>query len=274
MYKKIKLLLFIKINAFLLLSWTFPFNNVNTSINFLNENYNLAGKLSKSNYRLLGKYKHDKDSSIVTLKEDTLNNRVRTKNHIYNDKKETKGKHKQSNRILLNKAQYYTEFIDYNNGMFDGKHFHFERKFMKKKDYDNFVEKKKRTRDIALKKIKFRSYGFGIATFLIFFLLGFGLPISYGYEMVKDATFTPFKSCWEFIYNNLGLKQIIEAIKSLVNQESGGGALSQAGVPGVEYFYIGIFCLLIIVLAIILIVTIPKILRNNEKYKKIKYMTQ
>ncbi|SBT01639.1 hypothetical protein PMALA_082720 [Plasmodium malariae] len=79
------------------------------------------------------------------------------KKNISNNKEGTKGKNKEYYKSSLNKAQLYTEVMDYNNGMFDGKHFHFEKKFIRKKDYDYILQKSRRIHDIDLKKIKFRS---------------------------------------------------------------------------------------------------------------------
>ncbi|SBS93523.1 hypothetical protein PMALA_039860 [Plasmodium malariae] len=129
-------------------------NNLSTFSKTLDKNFYLVKKLATRNYRSLVKYKQD-NSNNACLKENFPNNAVNEKNDIYSNKKGTKIKSKQSNRSLLNKTQYYTELIDYNNGMFDGKHFHFEKKWIKKRNYDDFNEKNKKLCDIALKKIKF-----------------------------------------------------------------------------------------------------------------------
>ncbi|SBS93620.1 Plasmodium exported protein (Pm-fam-a like), unknown function [Plasmodium malariae] len=231
---------------------------MNTFNESLDEICKFDKKLYIGNNRLLAKYKQNKDLNISGLKENIPYNTDYEKKDIYNNERGAKGKNKQSNRNLLNKAQYYTEVVDYNNGMFDGKYFHFEKKWIKKKDYDTFLEKNRRIKNIALKKIKFRSYGFGIAIFFFFFLMGIGLPILRAYESVEGAHFTPFKTCWEFIYTTLGL---------------GADGETQV-IPGVEYFFLAIFVFLIILLAVSLIVTIHKILRNNEKYEKIKLMVK
>ncbi|SBS93846.1 Plasmodium exported protein (Pm-fam-a like), unknown function, partial [Plasmodium malariae] len=115
--------------------------------------------MDSRSYRLLAKYKQNKDSNISCLKEE------KTFSGNMNE-----GKNSQSNRSPLNKAQYYTEIIDYDNGMFDGKHFHFEKKLIKKKDYDDLLEIKRRICDIALKKIKFRKYRYGAFMIFLFFL--------------------------------------------------------------------------------------------------------
>ncbi|KAI4837657.1 hypothetical protein MKS88_003070 [Plasmodium brasilianum] len=125
-----------------------------------------------------------KYSNIAELKENIPYIDVIEKRDISHKEKGFIRKTKYSNGSSLYKAQYYTEVIDYNNGMFDGKYFHFEKKCMKKKDYDHFFEKK-RIGNIALKKIKFRNYGFGVAVFVIYFLLGIGIPSLYGIDSLN-----------------------------------------------------------------------------------------
>lgn len=83
-------------------------------------------------------------------------------------KKADKRKSKQTNRSLLKNAEYYTDVIDYNNGLFDEKHVHIDKKWIKQKGYNDFLEKRRRIGDIALKKIKFRNYGFGVVMFFFF----------------------------------------------------------------------------------------------------------
>ncbi|SBS94645.1 Plasmodium exported protein (Pm-fam-a like), unknown function, partial [Plasmodium malariae] len=141
----------------------------------------------------MAKCKQDKDSNILELEQNIKNNTKCKKKDIAINEKGEKDKNKKSNKSSLNKAQYYTEVIDYNNGMFDGKHFHFEKKWIKKKDYDNFLERNRRICDISLRKIRFRKYSIGIAMFFIFLLLGIGIPILSSLPSLKEA--------WESITN-------------------------------------------------------------------------
>ncbi|SBT00355.1 Plasmodium exported protein (Pm-fam-a like), unknown function, partial [Plasmodium malariae] len=210
----------------------------------LYDNLKVNRKLDIRNYRLLAKCKEKKGSNIVELNEDIANNLKCEKNSLYNNETVLTKKNKKSNRYPLNKAQYYTEVTDYNNGIFDGKYFHFEKKLIKKKDYDTFLEKKRRIRDITLKKIKFRSYGFGIVIFFLFFLFGIGLPILHGFEYLNN---------------------VLSPLEKL---------LESAGEGVKKYSFLISFGILIIILSVIILVAIPKILKNNEKYKKIKYMTE
>ncbi|SBS95704.1 Plasmodium exported protein (Pm-fam-a like), unknown function [Plasmodium malariae] len=219
----------------------------------LNVKWNLYSISEAIHYRMLVKYKKDKDSNTVGLTEDISNSMKCKKINIYNNEKLTKGKNKQSNGNLLNKQQYYTEIIDYNNGMFDGKHFHFQKKWIKKKDFDDFVEKKRRICDIDLKKIKFRNYGFGFALFFIFLLLGIGIPISPGLTFL-NVTWKTIKS--------YSLGEFIHDVIDKLTEHTG------------KYSLIVFFSFLIIILSVILIIAIYKILRNNEKYEKIKFMSE
>ncbi|SBT87035.1 fam-m protein [Plasmodium malariae] len=242
MEQKIMFLLFIKILGFILLGSIYHFYNDKISLNkLMNENCKIFRRFDTRNYRLLSKYKQNKDSDMLGLNDIPING------------KPNKGKIKHSTRSSLNKAQYYTEVIDYINGMFDGKHFHFEKKLIKKKDYDDFLEEKRRTRDIALKKIKFRNYGFGAFIFFHFIVLGIGLPILQGFNKLKDAG--------DWLKTSLNLSNIWEAVE---------GYLGEAKY----YFFLICFGAIIAILAIIIIISIPKILSNNEKYKRIKYMNE
>ncbi|KAI4836258.1 fam-m protein [Plasmodium brasilianum] len=245
---------FIIISAFILLTKIFFFNHDMTTFNrFLCEKFVHCRKLDTRNYRLLSKYKQDKDSTNVWLPENFPNNRKREKKNITNNKKWASEKHKKSNDNLMNKAQYYTEVVDYNNGIFDGKHFHFEKKLIKKRDYDDFLERQRRIIDIALKKITFRNYGFGGTIFLLFFLLGIGLPILQGFKLLQSAgdvikTLPGMTDLWGYVEGLLGDAKC--------------------------HFFIISFGILMVILFVILIIMFPKILKNNEKYNKLKMMME
>ncbi|SBS92762.1 Plasmodium exported protein (Pm-fam-a like), unknown function, partial [Plasmodium malariae] len=209
-------------------------------------------KVDIKRYRLLEKYKHDKDSNNILLKERFPNTEIDKQKDISHNEKVTKRKNKQSNKSLLNKSQYYTEYIDYNNGIFDGKHFHFEKKWIKKRNYNDFLEKKRRICDILLKKIKFRSYGLAAFIFFLFMLIGIGLLILCGLGYMEEKIKISFSS-----------KELLETVKSIV----------EALCPE-KYSYLIMFSLIIFMLSVLIIIALPKILRNNEKYKKIKLMRE
>ncbi|KAI4840203.1 fam-m protein [Plasmodium brasilianum] len=253
MEQKTKLYIIVKIAAFLLLTWIFHFDNDrSTFIKSLNKNCYDDRKLAIGNHRLLTKYKQDKDLRNTWLKEKFPYNEINIQKDISRNEKGVNEKNKQSNRNLINKDQYYTEIIDYNNGMFDGKHFHFEKKWIKKKDYDDFVEKNSRICDIALKKVKFKSYGFGFFLFLLLFSLGIGIPVLTKLKFLE--------STWKFIEESELLKEACKSIKTFMENEQ-------------PYLYLVLFILLMFMVSIMFLVAIYKILRNNEKYNKIKLMT-
>ncbi|SBT88044.1 fam-m protein [Plasmodium malariae] len=250
----VKSILFIKIFAFILLTGICHFkNDVNTFNKSMDGEYTLGRKLDIKTFRLLAKCKHDKDSNILEFKQNIQNNTKCKKKDIAINEKGDKDKNKKSNKSPLNKAQYYTEVIDYNNGMFDGKHFHFEKKWIKKKDYDNFLERNRRICDISLRKIRFRKYSIGVAMFLIFLLLGIGIPILSSLPSLKEA--------WESITNNGILKTLKDNVEAW-------------GENVLSYLIIALFSVLMVMLAIMLIVGFYKILRNNEKYNKIKLIKE
>ncbi|KAI4840236.1 hypothetical protein MKS88_001594 [Plasmodium brasilianum] len=248
MNQKIMLFLFIKISTFILLTWIHDFYSEQSTFNkFIDKNYNFSKKLDTRNYRLLSKYNEDKDSNNLWLKGKLPNNEVIGQKITSNNEVGTNRQNNQSLKCLLNKAQYYTEVIDYNNGMFDGKHFHFQKKWVKKKDFDTFFEKKKRIGDISLKKIKFRSYKFGISIIIVFFLLGIGLPVSKAFRLSNSGGIDNY--ILSFLSNTLYL-----------------GSNENA--------YILLFAVTFIMLAVLIIIAIYKILRNNEKYQKITLMME
>ncbi|KAI4833796.1 uncharacterized protein MKS88_000216 [Plasmodium brasilianum] len=251
MERKIKKIVFIKISWFIFLIWICHFNNLRTFSKLLDENYYHSSRLDTRTYRLLGKYNNLKDSKIVYLKNDVSNNLECENKNICNNEKWTTNK--DYNRNLLNMAHYYTQVTDYNNGMFDGKHFHFEKKWIKKKDYDHFLERKRRICNIALGKIKFRSYGFAGFLFFIFFFLGVGLSVLPKLEFLNG---------------------VLDWIKKISFLEYFCTKLDSLGNENKFYIYIGLFSILMAILSVIIIVAFYKILRNNEKYKKIKLISE
>ncbi|SBT85518.1 fam-m protein [Plasmodium malariae] len=194
------------------------------------------------------------DSNDIYFKEKFPNKEVNKQGIHITVKKNPLIKRKSSKRNSLNKAQYYIEVVDYNNGMFDGKHFHFDKKWIKKKDYDYFLEKNRRIHDIALRKIRFRKYGIGVAMFVIFLLLGIAIPILSSLPSLKDA--------WDSITEDGSIWYTLK--------EAVGGW----GKDVLSYLIIALFSVLMVMLAVMLIVGFYTILRNNEKYIKIKLIKE
>ncbi|SCN12534.1 fam-m protein [Plasmodium malariae] len=185
MEQNIKIILYVKIASFILSAWICYFNDYELTFNkYFGENYDVGRKIYTTNSRSLAKHKQEMCSNILGLKED-----------IPFSGENDNRKNKKSNRRSLNNASYYTEIIDYNNGMFDGKHFHFEKKWITKKDYDNIVERNRRICDIALQKTKFRSYGFGVTLFFLLFVVGVAYAILEGFKLFGSAG-KVFASCY------------------------------------------------------------------------------
>ncbi|SBS98511.1 Plasmodium exported protein (Pm-fam-a like), unknown function [Plasmodium malariae] len=223
----------------MILSWIYHiyFNK------FLDENWTSCKRLDTRYYRLLAKYKQNKDSNNLGLKGDKPFSG-----------KENKQKNKLYNRSPLNKAQYYTEVIDYDNGLFDSKHFYFKRKLIKKQDYDIFLEQKRRICNMALKKIKFRKYKYGAFMFFLFFLFAIGLPILQGFDYLKTAG--------DWIKTNITL---LGTLWTAVEDVLSGAK---------EYFFLISFGILMVILSVILLIALYKLLINNKKYNKIKLMSE
>ncbi|SBT85956.1 fam-m protein [Plasmodium malariae] len=255
MNQKIMLFLFIKISTFILLTWIYDFYSEQSTFNkIINKNYNLSKKLDTRNYRLLARYKLNNHSYNVCLKKKLEDNEANKQRYLSNNGRRIKEKNKQSSRNLLNKAQYYVDVIDYNNGIFDGKHFHFKKKWIKKKDYDTFFEKKRRICDVALKKIKFKNYGYIVGMFFFFFFLGIGLPMLCKFEKVRAGA--------RVSEVNFIDEKIIKYISSLL------------GTNNEFHVFILLYTVAFIILVVLIIIATYKILRNNEKYQKLKLMRE
>ncbi|SBS97563.1 Plasmodium exported protein (Pm-fam-a like), unknown function [Plasmodium malariae] len=213
-------------------------------------------RLVKRNYRSLAIDKQCKHSNNVCVKEKIENNAMNNKKYIYTYGKGDKKTNKHSNRSFPIKAQYYTEIEDYSNGMFDGKHFHFQKKWIKKKDYNNFVEKNRKICDISLEKIKFRSYGFGFFLFFLFLVLGIGIPISPVLSSLLYASEEAFN------------KSVLGTICTWILEKL---SIVKNDLP---YFFVVLFVILMVMLSVILIISLYKIIINNEKYNKFNLMRE
>ncbi|SCN11985.1 fam-m protein [Plasmodium malariae] len=251
---RINKILFNIISAFSFLTGIFFFKNDGITFkDFLYGNCIMSKSLDTRNYRLLTKYNQDKDSNNIYLNERFPINGANENKDIYNNKLWYIDKNKKCNKNMLNKAQYYTEVVDYNNGIFDGKHFHFEKRLIKKKDYDHFLEKQRRIQNIALKKIKLRNYRFIGTILLLFFLLGIGLPILQGFKLLQSAGDSIKELSW--------VKSLWSVVESWLDNAK-------------YHFFIISYGIIIFILFVILLITLPKILRNNEKYNKLKLMME
>ncbi|KAI4837504.1 hypothetical protein MKS88_003980 [Plasmodium brasilianum] len=254
MEQKNELLLFIEVASSILLLWICLFNHdANIFNKLLDKNCYPCEKLDTRNRRLLTKYSRDKISDVAYFKSNILHNGEYEKKDMSNNEKKVKGKFQKCNRNSLSKAQFYTEVIDSNNGMFDGKHFHFEKKWIKKKDYDHFLEKKRRICAIALKKIKFKNYGYIVVMFIIFYLFAIGIPFLGKIDFLKDG--------WKSVEGDNIWKTLCKFVDDW-------------GKTANSYIFLTLFGILIVISIILLVRGICKILRNNEKYSKIKLITE
>ncbi|KAI4833726.1 uncharacterized protein MKS88_000264 [Plasmodium brasilianum] len=254
MVEIIKSILFIKTFELVLVTWIcYFYNDMRTFNKIADAKYKHGRNLDTKTFRLLAKYKQDKDSHILGLKQNKSNNNEHEKYDITINEKGNKGKNNKSDKSSLNKAQYYMKVIDYNNGMFDGKHFHFEKKWIKKKDYDNFLERNRRICDISLSKIRFRKYGIGVAMFVIFSLF------------VAAIDVLPRLKSLEKTWKTIAESGILETLNSTIS------GLRQAGMTSI---YLSLYSVLMLILIIVFVIGICRVLGNNEKYNKIKLMSE
>ncbi|SBS96384.1 PIR Superfamily Protein, partial [Plasmodium malariae] len=215
--------------------------------------YNVDSKLVERAYRLLGKHKQKKRSNVVCIKEELPNNEGFEKKDISNHDDVAIRKRKQSNRRSLDKTELYTEVIDYDSGMFDGKHYHYEKKWINKKDYDNILKRKRRINFVTLSKMKYKGYGLVVAIFLFLLLFGIGLPVL-EFSGVKET---------------IG-KSLSNATWWLPMKDFGNKLASLLTDFILDNIFILSYVVSIVMLAIVIVILVPRILRNNEKYKKIK----
>ncbi|KAI4840607.1 fam-m protein [Plasmodium brasilianum] len=211
MEQNIKLLYFFLIATFVFLAWICNFyHDVSTFNKYLDYNCSDGIELFTRNYRILAKYKQYKDSYIVRLKQDILKNIESEEKILYNNEKGNNEKNPQFNRSSLNREGLYTQTKDKNDEIFDSKHLNFEQKLIKKSISD-FLEKR-RTRNIISKKIKYKSYEFGVGLFFISLLLAIGFPILHGCQVFEIAwawlkSLGPLGSFCNVIKDFLGLTQ-------------------------------------------------------------------
>ncbi|SBT00218.1 Plasmodium exported protein (Pm-fam-a like), unknown function [Plasmodium malariae] len=182
------------------------------------------------------------------------NNGEKEQKYISTDEKVAKGKNKSSNVSSLKNGQYYIKVIDYNNGFFDGKHFQFEKKWVKKIDHDDYIKRNRMIATIASKKLKFRKYRYLVYIFLPILLFGIGLPILQYQGLLpqgKGSVFEVLKldKWWEpFVKTMLGDLR--------------------------HHFFKIFFGAFLITIVILVVTVIFKILKNKEKYNKIKLCAQ
>ncbi|SBT00848.1 fam-m protein [Plasmodium malariae] len=254
MEQKIKSLIFLEIATLILLTWISNFICVESTYNkLLDKNYSHCKKFSIRSYRLLAKCVQNENSSIIDLKEEIPNNGKLPPQDISNNEKGIKEKKKPFNRSSLNKTKFYAEVTDYDNAMFDGKHFHYEKKWIDKKNYDNFVKKDRGARYMALRKLKYTGYRLVFAIFFVFLLFGIGLPTIQFTEV--------FNNIGTFWTSTLGLPSI----------KDWGAPISRVLSDVIlDNSFLISYVISLVLLGLVIALLVPKIFINNEKYKKLK----
>ncbi|KAI4840235.1 hypothetical protein MKS88_001593 [Plasmodium brasilianum] len=280
MERKIKTLLFIKIYAFVFLSWICHFYiYMSKQSKYLVECYNHRRKIYVRNYRLLAKYKQDKDSIIVCLEEE-IPNRVNDKKNISNSEKLVSGEKKQSNRSFPINVRGYKKNMKNKSWIFETKQYsHMEKKIFKELDYVDFLKNNRTISNNTYKKIMYKKCGlrFALPIFILLVLsisfvldnfCGYGmldgllrLITKYsGFNWMKDLTSklwnSPFK--WLFVGQN-ALKNIGGKPKIIGNRVAGSFC---------RFF---IYFVPFIILGVILIIGVIYYHKKVKKYEKIKF---
>ncbi|SCO92872.1 fam-l protein [Plasmodium malariae] len=162
MKQKIKLLLFIKIAEFVLLSGICHFKNcVSIFKNSVDDKCIHGKKMDARTYRILAKYKHDKDSNLLCLKED-----------IRNYEKKLREKNKWSNEISSMSIRGHKQHMKNKSCMFETKKYsHMEKKIFKELDYIDFLQNTKTISDKIFRKTVFKKYRVRIILPLFLFIL-------------------------------------------------------------------------------------------------------
>ncbi|SBS96929.1 Plasmodium exported protein (Pm-fam-a like), unknown function [Plasmodium malariae] len=173
MEQKFMLFLYIKISAFILLTWICHFyNKENISKNNLNEKCKLNRKLNIINYRLLAKYKPSKDSYSVKFEDELPHNRVKQNKCVTTNKKGANVKHKISRLSSL-----YTEEYCKNNKKNKPdisktkKYSNFEKQIFKELDSKDYLKNIKEIEDKEYKKLSRKKRRIRIVFVVLFFFV-------------------------------------------------------------------------------------------------------
>ncbi|SBT88050.1 fam-l protein [Plasmodium malariae] len=283
MERKIKTLLFIKIYAFVFLSWICHFYIYMSKQNkYLVACYNHHRKIYARNYRLLAKYKQDKDSIIVCLEKE-IPNRVNDKKNISNSKKLLSREKKQSNGSFPINVRGHKKNMKNKSCIFLTKqHSHMEKKIFKELDYVDFLKNNRTISDNTYKKIIYKKCGlrFALPIFLLlvlsisFMLDNFwGYGVFYGFfrlirtysgggwmkELTSKLWHSPFR--WLFVSQNALKKPGCTSGKICIN----GNMVAESFCGFFIYF------VPFIILGIILILGVVYYHKKVKKYEKIKF---
>ncbi|KAI4833963.1 uncharacterized protein MKS88_000199 [Plasmodium brasilianum] len=173
MEQKFMLFLYIKISAFILLTWICHFyNKENTSKNNLNAKCKLSRKLNIINYRLLAKYKPNKDSYSVNFEDELPHNREKQNKCVTTNKKEANVKHKIS-RLSSLYIEEYCKNNDKNKPDIPKtkKYSNFEKQIFKELDYKDYLKNIKEIEDKEYKKLSRKKRRIRFVFVLLFFFV-------------------------------------------------------------------------------------------------------
>ncbi|KAI4837658.1 hypothetical protein MKS88_003071 [Plasmodium brasilianum] len=276
MKQNIKLLLFIKIITFILLSWICHFCNVlRTHNNYFVKCYNNLRKLYTRNYRILSKYKQHMNSNVVCLKDIPIV--LKDKKDISNNAKWTVTKKEQSNGSLLRNARSHKKDMKNKTCIYETKVYsHLEKRIFKELDYVDFLNKDIAITDKLYKKIIRKKYALRLffpVILLLLLTIAFLVEFFFGYGVVN------------VLYNNSILYEILnlKMLKSLQSsfQVTNSGKLfciaveatkeeNKAGI--IKNFYGSlIYILPFFILGIAIILGIFYYHKKVKKFNKIKF---
>ncbi|KAI4839610.1 fam-l protein [Plasmodium brasilianum] len=175
MDQKIKLLFFIKISAFILISWMWNLSNeMSIFKKSLGMKCNPGKKSDAVEYRILTKYKQDKDSCDVCLKEYIPNCGSNENKDISINGKWAKTNNKLSNIDSSKSAKDHKQIMKYKSCIFESKKYsHMEKKIFKELDLEYFLKNNRTISDKTYKKIILKKYRLRFAFPLLLFLLLF-----------------------------------------------------------------------------------------------------
>ncbi|SBT85817.1 fam-l protein [Plasmodium malariae] len=173
MEQKFKLLIFINISLFILLTWIYHSDDdVSEPYKSPDENCKHSNKLNIRNYRLLSKCKHNNDTFIVSLNEVNSNNRMNEKKDIYSNEQIYAELKRKPNRSSSNNMEFSKKGKKNKSCIFETKKYsRMEKKIFKELNYLDFLKNNRTIRNNTYQKIIRKKYGFRITLPILFVLL-------------------------------------------------------------------------------------------------------
>ncbi|KAI4840208.1 fam-l protein [Plasmodium brasilianum] len=281
MEQKIKLLLFLKISTFILLTWICNFYIYNLKYNYLQSTHNTlldefckhCRKFYARNYRSLGIHNQKWDSHIVCLKEEIQNGKY-VKNDASNNEKWGEDKKK-----LLSENLPYNEKgckKDKKNKfcLFEtNRYSYLERKIFKELDFEDFLKNNKTISGKLYKKIIRKKCSLRIAIpLMLLLLLSLALTVEFslGYG-ISNVLYYVF-------YQSLG-KSAVDKIGEYLKNDSFGRMFKQIlTVKGKQksalvhnMFIFLTYCSLFLILGFAFISVVFYYHKKVKKYQKMKF---